>query len=309
MQASIIIPTKNREEILMNSLEAAVKAIETIDAEIIVVNDGDKDILIPEEWHSRIKVILNPKQGVASARNLGARNAFSELLIFMDDDMLVNEAAVKKVIDLADMHPDGTININWEYPPGLVQEIRKNKFGRYLEHYGFTTLRGWNKGQPWDEHELFENPGLTSQFLAIRKTTFDSVNGYNETFPHAGFEDYDFSKRLKNMGVHLYVWPKDAIYHNEADRLDLRKWLERKQRGGETRKHAVLEGNKELVLYYKGFKKIILQCLALTENFWIGFLELLPNKKMLDGLYGKLVNILLATAIFKGYTKVKNGTP
>lgn len=308
MQASIIIPTKNREEILLNSLKAAVKAIETVDAEIIIVNDGDREIQLPEEGRSKIRVILNPKQGVASARNLGARNASSELLIFMDDDMLVNERAVKKVIELAGLHPDGTINISWEYPPGLLEEIRKNKFGRYLEHYGFTTLKGWNTGQPWDDHELFENPGLTSQFLAIPKTTFNSVSGYNETFPHAGFEDYDFSKRLRNKGVHLYVWPKDAIYHNEADRLDLRKWLDRKQRGGETRKHAVLQGNKELELHYNGIKKIILQVLALTENIWIGFLELLPNKKMLDGLYGKLVNILLATAIFKGYTKIKNGT-
>ena len=104
MQASIIIPSKNRETILFNSLEHAVNAIKDIDVEIIIINDGDKDILIPEDWKAKVRVIKNPKAGVASARNLGAKNAIADLLIFMDDDMLIHENAVKKMIELSNQH-------------------------------------------------------------------------------------------------------------------------------------------------------------------------------------------------------------
>lgn len=306
MQASIIIPTKNREAILLNSLKYAVKSIEKIDAEIIIINDGDNEIHLPEEWKSKIRIIKNPKSGVASARNLGAVNAVADILIFMDDDMLIHESAVKKVIGYIQHNTTSTININWIYTPELLEQLIQTKFGRYLYNYGFTTLKGWNKDQPWDDNELFENIGITSQFLGINKIPFQSVGGYDETFPHAGYEDYDFAKRLHKKGIKFYVWPKDIIYHNDTDRHELAKWLERKRRGGETRKHAVLLGNTELELHYIGIKKIILQFLVTTKTFWMSCLSVLPNTKMLDGFYGKIVNILLATSIFEGYTKIKN---
>ncbi|MFN8237980.1 MAG: glycosyltransferase family A protein [Chitinophagales bacterium] len=83
---------------MQHSLQYAVKAIENLDAEIIVVNDGDKAILIPDEWTSAVNVVKNPKSGVASARNFRAANAKSGLLIFMDDDMLIHENAVKRAM-------------------------------------------------------------------------------------------------------------------------------------------------------------------------------------------------------------------
>lgn len=306
MQASIIIPTKNRETILLNSLRQAIKSIENIDAEIIIINDGDNEIVLPEDWKSKTRIIKNSKSGVASARNLGAANAISEVLIFMDDDMLIHESAVKKVIEYIYQNTTSTININWIYTPELLTQLIQTKFGRYLNNNGFTSLKGWNKNQPWNDNELFENIGVTSQFLGINKAVFNSVNGYDETFPHAGYEDYDFAERMHKKGIKFFVWPKDIIYHNETDRHKLSKWLDRKRRGGETRKHAVLQGNKELELHYTGTKKIILQFLTATKKIWIGVLAILPNIKTLDSFYGKMVNILLATSIFEGYTKTKN---
>jgi GT2 family glycosyltransferase len=307
MQASIIIPSKDRQHILLHSLAFTVRAVEHMQVEIIIVNDGSSAIPIPAEWRPVVSVIQNTgKGGVASARNTGARHAVSDLLIFLDDDMLVHEAAIKRIIGLAEKHPDDTININWVYPPELLRQILKTKFGRYLHHYGFTTLKGWNHDQPWNDRGLFENIGITSQFLAIHKKTFYSVNGYDESFPHAGFEDYDFAKRLKAKGALFFIWPDDTVYHNETDRLDALKWLQRKERGGETRKIAVMRGNAELRLYYAGVKKFILSFLAATRGFWIAVLRALPNVPWLDPLYGRLANVLLAASIFKGYTKIRH---
>jgi GT2 family glycosyltransferase len=305
MDASIIIPSKNRLDVLFYSLEYTVSAVKDLDVEIILINDGDQEINIPLQWKSKISIHKNPKSGVASARNLGARLASTGLLIFMDDDMLIHKGAVERAIAISKDYPDSTLNINWIYTPELLKKITKTKFGRYLHNFGFTSLKGWNKEQPWNEEELFENIGITSQFLAIHKDTFNLVGGYDETFPHAGYEDYDFSKRLKKQGVRFYIWPKDIIYHHETDRHELYKWLDRKKRGGETRKHAVLRGNNELALHYSSLKSIILTLLVITKRIWIAFLNMLPNLRILDGIYGKLVNILLATSIFEGYTKIK----
>lgn len=305
MQSTIIIPTKNRESILFNSLNHNFDAFNSVDGEVIIINDGDNDIIIPDEWKFKIKIIKNLNNGVASSRNLGVKNACSDVIIFLDDDMLISEQSLKKIISLLKQHPDCTINVNWIYPIELLSKIRKTKFGRYLDNYGFTSLKGWNTDQPWNDDELFENNGVTSQFLAIHKKTFSLVGGYDESFPHAGYEDYDFAKRLKKCGIKFLVWPKDIVYHNETDRHLLYNWLERKRRGGETRKHAVIQGNIELELHFNIIKRIIFRIIIFSKKYCVRILNILPNLKILDGFYGKVVNILLATSIFEGYTKIK----
>ncbi|HNL17615.1 MAG TPA: glycosyltransferase, partial [Chitinophagales bacterium] len=66
---SIIIPTKDRTEILKLTLQKAIEAIEGFEIEIIVVNDGNE---IKEKFENpKIQYFKNPKKGVTTARNYG----------------------------------------------------------------------------------------------------------------------------------------------------------------------------------------------------------------------------------------------
>ena len=82
---SIIIPTKDRETIFEKTLYSALKAVEGYDIEIIVVNDSKEHKVLLKDKYPNVIVVDNPKEGVASARNLGARIAKSDLLLFFDD--------------------------------------------------------------------------------------------------------------------------------------------------------------------------------------------------------------------------------
>lgn len=303
MDFSIIIPTKNRAKILAESLVYVLQSIENYDVEVIVINDGDENITLSDEILSRIKIYKNPKSGVASARNLGARISSCERLIFMDDDMWMqkdNLPALEKAISIQN---NSCINLNWTYPPGLSVTIKKQKFGRYLEHYGFTSLKGWSKGLYWDDENMFKTEGITSQFLFIPKQIFETVGGYNEEFPHAGFEDYDFAIRLKKMGVPFYIYPKSFLFHNEADRVDAKNWLARKMRGGETRKYAVAFGYKHLELNYNIFKKIIYKVCILSYPILFFLEDKIPNYSFFDKIYFKLINLLFGAHSYEGYQK------
>ena len=106
MDTSIVIPTYNRNSILYKHLAIAYAELKGSAYEIIVINDSKTNIVaVPGEWRSNITVVNNPKQGVASARNLGASLARSEYIIFADDDMIINRNAVEHSIDFLKKNP------------------------------------------------------------------------------------------------------------------------------------------------------------------------------------------------------------
>lgn len=303
MDLSIIIPSKDRESILYSTLALAYKAIEKLDAEIIVVNDSkSNNIEIGSGFDNRVRVFDNPKSGVASARNYGASMAKGALYLFLDDDIWISEDNLRATLTLHKDMSDCCINLNWIYPPGLDKEIKQTQFGRYLHHFGFADLKGWCRGIYWDDNNLFPINRITSQYLSMKKEDFGKVGGYNDEFPHAGFEDHDFCVRLLKHHIQPYIYPLSTVYHNEADRMDIKAWLARKKRGGETRKVAAQMGYQEVALYYGVAKSSIYKLLMLGKPALINILLSIPNVPALDPFYFRILNLLLGAASYEGYT-------
>lgn len=299
---SIIIPTYNRNDLLTSCIESIIKNI-SYTYEIIIINDYKLAELTLTIENKNIRVINNPKQGVASARNLGARHALSSILLFIDDDMIIRDNAIDKVVEHVTKHPKSTYNADWLYPPDINEEFIKTKFGNYLNAIGFTSLQGMNKNviENWDKNSLLEGKAITSQFLGISKTLFNSLNGYKENYPFAGFEDYDLSRRLENNNINFIIDTNVCLYHNELDRLTPKNFLLRRRRGSVSRKFAVNDGYNELQLNYGVLKTLTLNILSFLEPIILKSIQLLPNTGLFDLLYRKCMNILIAVNIYMGY--------
>ena len=86
---SIIIPTYNRIELLLNALDS-IFAQTLKDYEIIVVDDGSTDgtAALSASLSGRILFLTQSNRGPGPARNLGARQATGEYLAFLDSDDL-----------------------------------------------------------------------------------------------------------------------------------------------------------------------------------------------------------------------------
>ena len=83
IEISIIIATRNSEQILWETVEKACIAIENKNAEIIVVNDGDSPLNVPDSLVYKIYCFNNPKKGVSSARNFGAIKAKGNIFFLL----------------------------------------------------------------------------------------------------------------------------------------------------------------------------------------------------------------------------------
>lgn len=299
-ELSIIIPTKDRGKIFIQTFESVLSSVVHKNAEIIIINDSELPIsgIRPT---SNVYIYQNKGNGVASARNLGVSKASSNLLLFLDDDILITENVVTKLLQHAKNDPNNLYISNWKYPDKLNNELIKTSFGRFILNNKLNSLKGWINLSSWSDIDLMEIKSGASFCLLIHKNKFNSINGYNEKFPYAGAEDYDFCERLKNNGTRFFIDPKMMVFHNESDRISLKNWLNRKKRDSATKKLALNLGYTEFKIKYSFQKVVLCKSVYFFRLFIILLVSVIPNKRIFDKFYNNLILTLCAAYIYKGY--------
>ena len=196
-QLSIVVPTYNRRQILSRTLPSLLgqECVGT-GYEVIVVVDGSTDgtltMLNRAEWGSRLQVIHQPNRGLAAARNRGASAARGEILLFLDDDMMVDR-------DLAAIHVEehGIASRRVVLGAlGLAEGVRRS----FLKE----GVAAWSR----DMERRLSTSGYRLRFddwsfghASISRTLFLDLGGFDETFVSYGNEDYDLGLRLTRRGV------------------------------------------------------------------------------------------------------------
>lgn len=305
---SVIIPTYKRGDIFYQCITSVIDSISEQD-EIIVVND-DKSAKISIDSvdlkGKKVTVLDNPKQGVASARNYGAAHSKGEVLLFVDDDMIINSNALEDSYLLLKQNSNVVINPNWIYPSTLNDSLKNNSFGRFLLSIQYNSLKGWAQSLDWNDEAVFELPMVASYFLMIQKYDFEKLKGYNELFPLAGAEDFDFGTRIKQYGLKTLCNPKSIVLHNEKDRVDIQSWMQRKFNAAQTRRIAAQLGYQDMAMHYNFIDKVMANRIYSLRNVFFFLLTLVPNRKWADPFYFKIVKGLLFSYLVKGYYNTTN---
>ena len=305
---SIIIATRNREEILWKTVEKACDAIKNKKAEIIVVNDGDLPINIPNQFLNRIIYFDNKKRGVSSARNFGANKGNGEIFFFIDDDMWINS----EVIDwinynlIENKNEEAAYNMNWEYPPSLNEKLINSKIGKYILTHSYNTM--WGRMHQMDEKPnegLYPSKIIASCSLIMSRKTFNKLGGYNEAMVFQG-EDIDLSNKLNAYPIPIYCVFDVTLYHNHQDRLEIDSFLKRESFGFESEFIAVKSGfiKPNSPIIYGGLKKIMLNFLWVTEKFWIRFLKAMPDRHLFIPINNRLIGSLGSLQRYKQWEKI-----
>ena len=102
---SIVIPVYNVEEYIERTLNSVFEQ-SVKDFEVIIVNDGctDKSIELAKKY--KVKIVDTPHVSVSEARNLGAKKAKGEYLIFLDSDDYWSKDLLKEVSKSLENNPD-----------------------------------------------------------------------------------------------------------------------------------------------------------------------------------------------------------
>jgi glycosyltransferase involved in cell wall biosynthesis len=114
---SVIVPTYNRKGYLRETLSSLARQTYPSDRfEVIVVDDGSMDgtVAIAEEGFPFIlRYFWQSNQGDATARNVGARQSQADILVFIDDDILVEPGYLTHLIRAHDMSHNKIVIGTW----------------------------------------------------------------------------------------------------------------------------------------------------------------------------------------------------
>lgn len=148
---SIIIPVYKVEKYIRECIES-VLAQTMKEIEIIVVNDGtpDHSADIVREYAAvddRIKIIDQPNQGVAKARNAGLKAVTAALLMFVDADDVVEPDFCQKMFDA--LTDDADVALCWTdfiYDDGIQSDFAHMHSYKIDSDYKIkTNVVLWNK--------------------------------------------------------------------------------------------------------------------------------------------------------------------
>ncbi len=254
---TVVMPTARRAGHLALTLERLL-ASDPGGAlvEVVVVQDG------PDPETSRLLTSLREREpriahvehetsrGSYAARNAGAARATGELLIFVNDDMLVDGPFVRAHLEAHLRHGSAVVvGDHREFPPGVLRELESSPFGRFrLETEEWLRTALLEAGEPLGDGAVL-TPLLDACNMSLSRALFERMGGFDEAFPWLG--DQEFSLRAREFGTRLVYEPAIRAFHNDP-RTDFRAYCRRLEVGSRptaqlARAHPGIHGKGELL--------------------------------------------------------------
>lgn len=246
---SIVIPFFDRSDFIKKILlNLNLQSMSPKDFEIILVDDGSskkqkialKKFLLDSQnltyvylhcERSNIDQKLKIGNRAGPARNVGAQLARSDILLFMDSDILLPSNYLDYIFEqhtTYDVILPRRIYLNELKSKDAeirVEELTKDHF---FQPYWNEYINDFYKRNDW-KNEKFPWMFTITYSLSMKKVIFDKVLGFRTNYISFGYEDLDFGLRLTrftnslkfiDMNVfHLYHFNKGSEYTlDESDK-------------------------------------------------------------------------------------------
>lgn len=170
-KVSVIIPTWNREKVVVNAINS-VKNSRYGNVEVVVVDDGSTDGTRDKLTHTPgIKYIYQDHNSAGHARNTGISNATGSILVFLDSDDTL-------------------------YPETLKLAVNSSCAGKVI-HYSYT--RNMDKVIHSGNYNLHNDPEFSR--CVICQSGLTITKGFESRYPETSLgEDHEFYRRLLTEG-------------------------------------------------------------------------------------------------------------
>lgn len=226
---SIIIPTFNRRDILKRTIQNYIDKADSINLEILVVDDGstDETLLILKDIKQKHPEIFNyfhqKNKGPAAARNLAIKNASGKLILITGDDIIPSENMLLEHLEFHKKYHSNEVavlgKVTWS------RELEINSFMRWLESSGMQ----FHFDADYDPENLPPQLFYTSN-ISIKKDYLLLHELFDEKFNKACWEDVDLGIRLSKYGLKIIYNPNALGYHNHP--IDFANYINRTETAG-----------------------------------------------------------------------------
>ncbi|MFZ7223361.1 glycosyltransferase family 2 protein [Avibacterium avium] len=176
---SIIVPSYNRQTEIP-ALLASLTQQSVHNFEVIIVDDCSKEeVVVEKDYPFRVTVIHNEQnQGAAESRNIGARNATQDWLLFLDDDDRFEKSKCEILAQQITQNPE----VNFIYHPAKCVMVNEN--------FSYFTHPFAQQKDLTLDNILLANKIGGMPMIGIKKSFFLALGGLSTQLK--SLEDYEF---------------------------------------------------------------------------------------------------------------------
>lgn len=217
---SVILCTYNRDRYIYNVLRSIVNGdLPRSEYEIVLVDNNSSDNtkgecqrFVADFPDVVLRYCFEEKQGLSHARNCGITNAHGDLLVYVDDDAIVNKEYLSTYADFFKRNSDAVAAGG-----PILPQYDGCEEPDWMSHYTRQLVTGkLYLGEKEREFPGDAFPGGGN--AAYRKSVFDAVGLFNVELGRKGnsligAEEKDLFDKMTSRGMKFYYLPTAILYH------------------------------------------------------------------------------------------------
>ncbi len=222
MKFAVVIPTRNREELLLQLLENLSSCVNVENLQILVIDSSDEEVKFSANYPFQFHYVHTKIKSAAAQRNIGLmkinQKSFGvvDLVAFLDDDIRIERDYFQRIQTGFYRLPDA-VGIS-----GVTDNIGRPKSGLIRKVFGFYEEPGKiTKGGvnvPVDFESIDNSHIETNWLIGCSAWRYESIRDqrFQEDFEGQSlFEDVIFSYQLSKIGK-LFVLASVRLTHLQS---------------------------------------------------------------------------------------------
>ncbi|MDG2254192.1 MAG: glycosyltransferase [Opitutaceae bacterium] len=211
---SVVIVSWNSAGLLWNNLKALEACVDCEWEVIVVFERKDDEIGALLSLVDGIEVVeVGENSNFARLCNEGARRVRSENILFLKEDVRVSSGSLRSTLEC----------LSASDSVGAVGGLLLDSEGFALEAgsllFSDGTCQGVGRGWNPDDYRLQYRRAVgfcSGAYLAFRRKVFDSIGGFDESYPDEYYEDVDACMRLEEKGFSV-VYDPESVAIRESE--------------------------------------------------------------------------------------------
>jgi len=220
---SIIIPTRNRCDLLREVMNGLKLKTHYQPIEIIVVNNGSDEpeslayFLSLEEMDDVRIIHDNSAFNFSKLNNMAVEHAAGSFLLFLNNDIeMLDDHWLDHMVHTLEQEQAGAVGALLLYPDQTIQHAGV-LFGSEAgagNHLGAHQSLDWLKSMKLT-NARFEVAAVTAACLLTKKEVFSQLGGFDPKLAVA-FNDVDLCLRLRELGCKVIMDTRAVLIHHES---------------------------------------------------------------------------------------------
>ena len=225
-QVSVVVPSYRRFAPLLDTIDDLLGQ-RNVDFEILVVDQNEE---WPAEFESRRSALMEDMRvhwfekvnpGVVAARNMAAREARGEIIVFVDDDVAIEQDDF--LLQHQECYSDSSVaavtGAELYADSDAIALFRSADFAEPALDSRWTRLSYLEQVLSFPRSGRQET--VVCSFCtcngSVRRSEFWSVGGFDNAFRGNAYgDDYDFAIRLASRGAKVIYSPRPWLIHLQA---------------------------------------------------------------------------------------------